>query len=93
MFSQLLIINVSAVRGEATTLAAISVNNDAALHAISEGTKSDQDLQGTNVIVVKLNKGDRVWVSGSGLLPANSNGDSDIKTSSLSGFLLYSTHD
>lgn len=84
---------VIAVRGSGTTVGEIRVNKDATLHAITEGSKADQDLQGTNMVIVKLIKGDRVWVSGSGSLPANSHGTSNKKTSSFSGFLIYPTHD
>ena len=69
------------------------MNNGATFHAITEGSKADQDLQGANVAVVKLNKGDTVWITGEGKLPGNSNGNSDKRTSSFSGFLVQPTGD
>ena len=69
------------------------VRGAATLHTIAEGNKSDDDLQGANIAVVKLSKGDEVWITGEGTLPANSNGNSDKITSSFSGFLVKPTTD
>ena len=62
------------------------VNNAEIVTAQVEGEHSAQDLQGGNAVVVKLNKGDQVWVKHhrGGKL-----GSYTGRTSSFSGVLLY----
>ena len=84
-----IIFMIIAVRGSGTMWAQIKVNGNVALDAVSEGSKADQDLQGSNMGIMNLNQGDRVWVYGSGSLPGNSNGNSNTRTSSFTGVLLY----
>ena len=79
---------VAAARGQATTIGMLKVNGVNVIYSIAEGTESDQDLQGVNIAVVKLNIGDEVWISGSGTLPGDSGGGSGRRTSSFSGFLV-----
>ena len=67
------------------------VRGAATLHTIAEGIAGNQDLQGANIAVVKLSKGDEVWITGSGSLPGDSYGSSDKRTSSFSGFLIHPT--
>ena len=71
----------------------LKVNGDDVLHSYAEGTQNSQDLQGTNIAVVKLSPGDEVWISGSGTLPGNSGGSSDYRTSSFSGYLVQTVTD
>lgn len=71
--------------------ARLKVNGDTILEVVAEGTKSSHDLQGNNLGIFKLNVADKVWVSGGGSLPGNSGGNSNTRTSTFSGFLLYPT--
>lgn len=80
---------VIAVRGSQTSHAKLTINGNVVLEAITEGRESSDDKQGSNVAIVKLEKDDKVWVSGSGTLPGDSNGKSNTRTSSFSGVRLY----
>ena len=64
------------------------VNNNPRAEAVAQGKHDYQDLQGGNSIIIKLHKGDKVWVqkyTGS-VLEASQN----FRMSSFSGVLLYS---
>lgn len=80
---------VIAVRGVDSTYAKLSINGNVAIEAVAEGREASDDKQGSNVAIVKLEKDDKVWVTGSGTLPGNSHGNSDTRTSSFSGVRLY----
>lgn len=83
---------VIAVRGSGESWIRLKVNGGVIFNAVAEGSgSSSQDLQGGNMAIVKLNKGDRVWVSGSGSLPGNSGGNSNTRTSTFTGVLLHPT--
>ena len=84
---------VTAARNAATIEAWLMVNDRVILHAVAEGTKSSHDLQGGNIAVLKISKGDKVWISGTGTLPGDSGGTSGRRTSSFSGFLVQPTGD
>ena len=80
------------MRGSGESWAFVKHNGDVLMDAVIEGGgNSSQDLQGGNMAVVRLSKGDEVWVSGSGTLPGNSGGYSDTRTSSFTGVLLHPT--
>ena len=62
------------------------INNNRIIEAQVEGRHNGHDLQGGNSVVVKLNKGDQVWVQQvTGRQLASYTG----RVSSFSGVLLY----
>ena len=50
------------VRGDGDFFASLVVNGEKRIEAVVEGIRSAQDLQGGNTILIKLNKGDTMWV-------------------------------
>ena len=80
------------MRGSGESWAIVKHNGGLLMNAVIEGGGgSSQDLQGGNMAVVRLCKGDEVWVTGSGTLPGNSGGNSNTRTSSFIGVLLHPT--
>ena len=84
---------VTGARNDSTTYAKLIVNSTEILHVIAETTGEFDDDQGANIAVVQCNKGDDVWVAGDGTLRGDTEGNSDTRTSSFSGFLLHQTSD
>ena len=65
------------------------VNDKRIVEAVAEGKHSLQDLQGGNAVVVKLNKGDLMWVqenAGGSILESYGSG---IRTSAFSAVLFH----
>ena len=69
------------------------MNGTEILQALAESTGQYNDDQGANIAVVQCIKGDEVWVTGVGTLRGDSDGETNTRTSSFSGFLLHQTTD
>ena len=50
------------IRGLGDFFASLVVNGEKRIEAVADGKVDRQDLQGGNTILIKLNKGDTVWV-------------------------------